>query len=288
MAILGIDLHSDSFVVSCFGFDKSDKVVTSRNSYTLSDESFTKFKETLKPEDYVLIESSTNAFWFHDEILNLVKACYVFDTNKARREGNKTDKIDADVLAKKLAFFIFTGEDEKQMPTVYVPPFEIRELRGLFSTYNLYNKIQVQLKNRIHSILKQNGHCIARKELSKKKSIRNTLNAIKISNIWDTQINLLFDELQNIGAKQKEIKDLIILHGSKFYKEEIEILLSIAGFSAFTAIALLSDIVDIKRFANVKKFCSYLRTTPGIKASNKTKHLGQVNKASRSTTVTLL
>jgi transposase len=72
------------------------------------------------------------------------------------------------------------------------------------------------------------------------------------------------------------------------YGQSVRLLMTIPGFSALTSIALLSDIGDIERFPTVKSFCCYLRTTPSLHASNRTIHLGAINKTSRSLTVTLL
>jgi len=62
----------------------------------------------------------------------------------------------------KLGYYFMMGERKEYLPTVCVVGAEIREIRGLFTTYQLYKKTKVQLKNRIHSILKQKGICIER------------------------------------------------------------------------------------------------------------------------------
>ena len=38
---------------------------------------------------------------------------------------------------------------------VTIPPKEIQDIRGLFSTYWLYQKQNIQLKNQIHSLVKE-------------------------------------------------------------------------------------------------------------------------------------
>lgn len=50
----------------------------------------------------------------------------------------------------------------------------------------------------------------------------------------------------------------------------------------------MSDVVDINRFSNVKKFCAYLRTAPKVKSSNDKTVIGSTNRFSRSLTCTLL
>ena len=54
--------------------------------------------------------------------------------------------------------------------------------------------------------------------------------------------------------------------------------MTIPGFSFISALALLSDIADIKSFPTAKKFCFYLRVAPKIQESNKSPHIGHINK----------
>ena len=63
--------------------------------------------------------------------------------------------------------------------------------------------------------------------------------------------------------------------------EKIDILTSMKGISAFTAIALLSDIGKIKRFKSSKKLTSYLRSAPSVDSSNENIKIGRTNKFDR-------
>jgi len=179
------------------------------------------------------------------------------------------------------------GERKEYLPTVYVVDAEIREIRGLFTTYQLYKKTKVQLKNRIHSILKQNGICIERGKIDR-KDFEARIDGFEISGIRKFQIRSALKALKSVYEEQEEIKDQIHLLGYKLFKEEIELLLSIRGFSAFTGIALMSDVVDVNRFSSARKFCSYLRATPKVKSSNQSIQIGHINRQSRPLTCSLL
>jgi transposase len=256
-------------------------------TFSFKQGSWKKFKDSLSQKDYLLIENSTNAFWFHDQVAPEVKACYVYDTNDIRSSGNKTDKIDARHLARKLAYHVAMGEKKVDLPLVYVPDAEIRELRGLFTTYRLYNKMKVQTKNRIHSILKQNGICIDRGEIGK-KAFQPRIEEFNVAEVWKLQIRSAYRELQSLTKEQEAIKGAIYVRGCARFKHEVELLLGIRGFSPLTAIALMSDVVDVNRFANARSFCSYLRATPRVRSSNQMTHVGQLNRQSRPLTCSLL
>lgn len=286
MNLLGIDLHSNRFTVSAIMFTDSG-IERETNTYGLEGKSFDRFLYSLSKEDIILIENTFNAFWFYDQVVGRVDECLVYDTNVARREGNKTDKIDARTLAKKLSYYMVVGRRKEDLPTVYIPDVEIRELRGLFTTYQLYKKMKVQQKNRIHSILKQNGICLERKAIGR-SDFESRIDGFEVSEIWKLQIRSLLSALKSAEAEQQEMKNQIYLCGYRLFKEEIELLISIRGVSAFTAIALMSDVVDVDRFPSARKFCSYLRTAPKVKASNQSTQIGHINRQSRPLTCTLL
>lgn len=288
MVFYSIDLHTDSFVAARMtienGMIESSPIKTSK--YYLNG-NFDEFKKSLAKEDYVLVEACSNAFWFHDQIKNLVKECYVLDVNKYKASINKTDKIDTKKLVKKLVFYVIMKGDQYDLPLVHVPPKEVRELRALFSTYRLNKKTLTQFKNRIHSVFTENGIDISKKDLVN-PAYREKLLQQPLSDVWKLQLKTLFIQLEAIENETDKIKQMILQLGYNFFREEVELLIGIKGFSPFTAIALMCDIVDIHRFPSAKKFCAYLRTAPRVKSSNHTTVIGSTNRFARSLTCTLM
>ncbi len=104
------------------------------------------------------------------------------------------------------------GERKEDLLTVYVVDAEIREIRGLFTTYQLYKKTKVQFKNRIHSILKQNGICIKRGEISK-KDFETRIAGFEVSEVWKFQIWSALMALKNTEEEEQEVEDRIYLYG---------------------------------------------------------------------------
>lgn len=283
MVFHGIDIHSDSFIDAKMTPDGKIQIT----KFYLTPDFLQKFKDQLSNDDYVLVESCSNAFWFYDQIIDRVQDCYILDVNKFKTSINKTDKIDAKKLVKRLAFYVIANGDDSDLPLVYVPPKEVRELRALFSTYQLNKKTMTQFKNRIHSILRQNGFTVSSiKEINPELIAK--ISGVPLNDIWKFQLKTLLNQLESLAVETDTIKQKICQFGHQLFPKEIELLLSIKGFSPLTAIALMSDVVDIKRFPNVKKFCAYLRTAPKIKSSNEKTVIGSTNQHSRSLTCTLM
>jgi len=109
-----------------------------------------------------------------------------------------------------------------------------------------------------------------------------------VEEVWKLQMRSAYRELQSLTKEQEGIKKLIYSRGYARFKHEVELLLGIRGFSPLTAIALMSDVVDVKRFRNARNFCSYLRATPRVTSSNQVTHVGALNRLSRPLTCSLL
>lgn len=147
--------------------------------------------------------------------------------------------------------------------------------------------MKTQLKNRIHSILRQYGHTIKRTMLNtiKGKKLAIDLAADEISKL---EIRLLLSQLASLDSEVSSIRELLALIGNRYYKHEVEILMTIPGISYMAALAIISDVVDVKSFPTAKQFCSYLRVAPRIIESNMSSYIGHINRSSRSLTLSII
>jgi len=152
MKYLGVDLHSNCFTC-CFLYEDGIKY---KISFDIDPDSMKVFYQYLDKETYVMVEASTNTFRFVELIMDRVKEAFVANTHKLKLISlvkKKTDKIDAEKLAIYLKMQVISGEE--LIRPAYIPDRTIQDLRSLFTTYKLIRKQIGQLKNRIHSLLKQ-------------------------------------------------------------------------------------------------------------------------------------
>ncbi|MFC1669441.1 IS110 family transposase [Spirochaetota bacterium] len=283
----GIDLHTESFKEAILS-ESSDKIKI--KTVSLKTNAFSEFLNNLTKEDYIAVEASTNTFWFVEQVKDRVKRVHVIDPFKfsvIANSRNKTDKIDARKIVKKLKYYELYDKSTDEFPTIYIPEKEISELRSMFVTYNIIKKEVCMTKNRIRSLFRQNGiFNFSGKNLSY-KNVQEEILGLRGSVSLLSQIRILISVLQSLEEEKKNIKEEILRKGKIFYKE-IQLMTSIRGISPFLAIAIMSDIADINRFPNAKKLCSYLRTAPSINASGNKAHVGKVNKQSRTLTASLM
>lgn len=239
-------------------------------------------------ESYVLVEATINSFCFVNLIKSNVGQILVANTYELKTvsfTNKKADKVDAYKLARIMKSQIMSGEE--QVHPVVVAPEKIQDLRALFTTYRLERKQVVATKNRIHSLLKQNLYPFTKEYIFGKKTRKVIRELCEDKHVLNFQINLLMDQLEQFEETIITLKENILCEGS-FYMKEINILTSMRGLSIFTAIAIISDIITVKRFSNSKKFASYLRSTPRVSSSNEKTIIKSTNKAGRKVAITLL
>lgn len=285
MEFIGIDLHTNRFTC-CYLDEEGNKRM---KTYELSSTDIGLFLRTVHTDtSCVLIEATVNTFAFVKLIGRYVKQVLVANTFELKSisfTNKKTDKVDAYKLARILKAQIMSGEE--QVHEVMVPPQHIQDLRSLFTTYRLMRKQIGVVKNRIHSLLKQNLMPFTREYIFGKKRRKEIRGLCKGREVLDFQINFLFDQLEQLEMKTDEVKGKILEQGSRYMKE-IDILTSMKGISVFTAIALIADIITVNRFSNSKKFSNYLRSTPKVESSNEKTIIKSTNKCGRKVAITLL
>lgn len=236
-------------------------------------------------------------------VINPSKFLQIYKSNK------KTDKIDAKKTLKRLRYRILCDGNEANLPTVYVPTHEVRELRSLFNSYKMLIKQKTMVKNRIHSLLiHQGGVCTHRGVYTHQgvdihppgyylgnsdifnKDVREAVFNLELPETIAFQLEVFYKQVDFLEDQVNEVKERILGEGKPF-ENEIDKLVSIKGVSVFIAIAVMSDIADINRSVGSKKLCSYLKVgvythrVPKVDASNKSEKIGCVNKCSRKLSI---
>ena len=105
-------------------------------------------KRTLRPQDEVVIEMTTNTWDVYDALLPHVHSVCVVHPPSVKAVVNPqvmTDKIAARTLAKLLA--------AKLLVSIWVPPAEVRQLRALVAEYHKMTVLGAQARQRLHAVL---------------------------------------------------------------------------------------------------------------------------------------
>jgi transposase len=290
MNFIGIDLHTNRFTC-CYRNEQSpvEDPTAGRiiRTFDLNPQGLAAFFFLLTPDTYVLVEATITTFSFVRLFKDRVKEAVIANTYELKQVSLArctTDKIDADKLCRILKAQVLSGE--LLVSPVTLPPELIQELRGLFTTYRLYQKQNVQMKNRVHSLLKERLYGFTQEEIFDKKS-REKIRVLSGGSALQFQVNQVLDRVERSEEEVKALKERILLQGAPFMKQ-IDILTSMKGVSVFIAIAIIADIIDVSRFKNSKAFTSYLRSAPRVANSNTSVSIRGTNKLGRKLSATLL
>ena len=281
---IGVDLHTNKFTC-CYRGEGNEKKETV--TFELADYGLADFYKTQTKKTFVLVEATITTFAFVRLIQPLVKQVIIANTYELKQISlarKNTDKIDADILCRVLKMQILSGE--QAVSPVTVPPENIQDLRGLFTTYRLYKKQTTQIKNRIPSLLKEKLYGFTQEEIFTQKSRKMIVN-LEENTTMSFQLEELFALLSFIETKIASVEDKI-KKSAEVYMREIEILTSMKGISVFIAIAIIADIIHVDRFKNSKSFTSYLRSAPKVSNSNTSVSMKGTNKKGRKMSATLI
>lgn len=270
---VGLDVHKHYVMVGAV--DQTQQTVLPPRKVALVElESWA--QKHLLPTDHVALEATTNAWYVHDLLEPLVGRVLVAHPPQVKLIAAamvKTDKKDTMTLAKLLAVNL--------LPTVWVPPVHVRDLRALLAHRRRLVSQQTQCKNRLQSILHRH-HIVPPVSKPYHPDQRDWwLNLdlaagdklrIRQELVMLAQLDVLIDETSD---------ELYRLSLSEPWREQLPYLIQLPGIGVMTAMVILSAAGDITRFPSAKKLVGYAGLGARIHASGLTFHTGGITKQGR-------
>ena len=214
----------------------------------------------LLPRDRVVIESTTNAWHVYDLVDPLVAEVLVANPIKVKQIACarvKTDKKDTLILAHLLAANL--------VPTVWVPPKHVRELRQLISQRRKLVGMHTKVVNRMHSVSHRHhlGHPRGKRFQEKDMVWREKLDGME-----RFQLDLDLETKKYLkGQIDRVTAELRRMSHEEPWASQMLYLMQIPGFGIVTGMTVLAAIGDVKRFDSSKKLASYSGLAPGIEQS---------------------
>ena len=182
---------------------------------------------------------------------------------KNKERIRKTDKIDARKLARELS--------NQQLEGIYIPGQLQEELRSLSRLRNQLVRDQTRVKNQIKSMLLYYGKKIP-EDFEKKGWSKRFIKYIEGFDFTTIAgADCLKINIERFHRDHDLLKEVLrkIKNNLKDYGFEglVEKLKSIPGISLLTAIALVTEIIDINRFKRLDELCAYVGIAPKMRES---------------------
>jgi transposase len=267
---IGLDVHKHYLVA--LGVDADLNVVLPMRRVELSYlERW--MKKNLTKQDEVVLEMTTNTWQLYDELSEYAGSVMVVHPPHVAlitRSQVMNDKIAASILARLLAKGLLVG--------IWVPPQEVRELRGLVAQRQKMTRLATQAKNRLHAVI-QRHHLKppTGNPFSKANNAwwgKLSLGKLEKMNMQSDLDTLQFAEQQELGVE----KEMTMIAAED---EKVRRLLHISGLGVITAVTVYAAIGDIARFSDPKKLVGYAGLGARVHDSGMTTRTGKITKAGR-------
>jgi transposase len=230
-------------------------------------------RKTLTPYDALALEMSTNSFDLYDELSPLVHSMILVHpphVDLIARAQVKTDKKSAFTLARLHAV--------RLLPSVWVPPQEVRDHRALVSQRAKMVRLSTQAKNRLHAVIHRH-HLLPPEGGLFTPHSHDWWSHLDLSSIEHVRIQSDLDTLAFAQAQVARLEEAILLVA--IHDERVLFLIQLPGIGLITAVTLLAAIGDESRFPTAKHLVGYSGLGCRVHDSGLTHHTGRITKAGR-------
>jgi len=267
---IGLDVHKHYLIA--LGVDEELQVVLPARRVGLSHlEAW--MKKTLTRQDEVVLEMTTNTWQLYDELVEYAGSVTVVHPPHVAlitRSQVMNDKIAASILARLLAKGLLVG--------IWVPPQEVRELRGLVAQRQKMRRLATQAKNRLHAVI-QRHHLLPPKGSLFREDQKAWWQALPLGAL--EKLNLQSD-LETLRFAEKQLVRLTdAMTDIAAEDEQVGRLMHLPGIGVITALTVWAAIGDIKRFGEAKQLVGYAGLGARVHDSGMTTRTGKITKAGR-------
>jgi len=192
---IGVDLHKNSFTVCIMGETGEYRVET----YKVNTKGISCFKEGLKEEDEVAVESTGNTGYFVREIEGRVRKVRVVNPSQFKvisESVKKTDEQDAVTIARYLS--------KGLIPEVRMRSKEEAQVSSLIGTRDKLVKLRSALKNKIHNILNANGIVTSREIFGSEKGLERVM-VMELDEMVKFEIRVIVEQIRSLNKAIVEI-----------------------------------------------------------------------------------
>lgn len=206
----------------------------------------------------VVMEACTSYYKLYKGFKSKKISVVVANVIHIRKLIGKNDKLDARRLADMLRL--------NTVPESYIPSEEIQHLRTMVQIRQQFVEQSTSLKNQIHALLDLRGINIPTRTPFCKAWCQRLTTYIAESDC--VELRHLFDAQQEVSRRASTEAAEIIGYAKKYYKKELDLLVSIPGLGELFASYTIAQILPISRFANKKKLRRYAGVIPVCDSSD--------------------
>ena len=271
---VGLDVHLKSWSVTVL----SENSVLKRFVQDPDPEALHKFSTRNYPEAdyYSVYEAGFCGFWIHERLTALGIENIVINPadvpTTAGERIQKTDAVDSAKLARSLR--------AKELKGIYTPDSTSLEIRSLIRLRSTITKDVTRQKNRIKSHLRFLGYEIPAEYCNRYWPNRfiTWLRELDMKTQSGRQsLDFMLDLLENLRKEKLQMtRALRALSRTQQYEKPLELVMSVPGIGQQVGMALLAEIVDIKRFKDAEHLAKFVGLVPMCHSSGENEGIGDI------------
>jgi transposase len=230
-----------------------------------------RFLAQCEPGSPVAVEAARNWYWIVDEIEAAGMTPRLVHPRKAKLMMgmiNKTDRLDVRGLNRLQR----TGT----LPTVWIPPAELRDQRDLPRTRMVLAQQRVRLKNRIHATLAKYALAApgitdlfgsAGRDALAELIVQLPPHSRYATDTLMAQLDLVEDQIAQFETRMRQV-----------FTESPALtrIMTLPGVGFILGFVILLEVGDVYRFPSAAHLASYAGTTPRVEASGGKIRYGRV------------
>lgn len=272
---VGLDVHADSITAAILPPEGREEVVTLSSDLMKVRRLFRRLAE--KAPVRACYEASGAGFVLQRVLARDGFHCDVIAPSLIpRRPGDhrKTDRLDALMLAR----LYRSGH----LTPVHVPGEDQEALRRLLRLRTTYQLYCTATKNRLSGILRNHGFVFTEGKTPWTKKHRQWLSRLRetLQGPLQTALALELEHLEYLESHRLGLDAELERHAlAPSYRSKVEALMCLRGVKTLTALTLLAEIDDIRRFATPGGLMAYFGLVPSEHSSGQKEHRGPITKA---------
>ncbi len=262
-----MDLHKNTSTFCVKDFEgnivRRQKVDTNRNQIR-------EFFNSLGQTSSVVLEPVSQWYTYADMIEDLGNDVHLAHPAKVKAIASariKTDKIDANVLADLLRANL--------LPEAYLSPKAVRGWKELVRFRVSLINIRTQIKNKVHAILHKHA---LQHDFTDLFGVGGTkwLQNLTLEEPFKTSLAKYLSLIEFLTAQIDEAEQAVEKQVTEH--PQATLLTSIPGIKFVSALTIIAEIGDIKRFPDAKKLMGYAGLVPSTYSSGDVTRHGRITK----------
>jgi len=277
---VGMDVHKENYTLCCYSFDDEELMYkqTIEPDYKMILKYLERVRSRYHEEEVEFVcgyEAGCLGYTLYHQLTNHGVKCIILAPTTMGITNNdriKTDKRDAGNIARCLAFHTYSA--------VHIPTVQDESVKEYIRMRDDQKKALKIIKQQILAFVLRHGYRYDGGKNNWTIKHVNWLKSLNLGGVLQESLQeylITYEYLTNkIERLDQRINELA---ADERYREQVKRLICLLGVKNLTALAVLVEIGDFKRFANAEKLAAYLGLVPSEDSSGGKQKRGSITKA---------